>query len=306
MPPYSDLKGITQFGHSELSEQLKANLIEFFKWGTLGIGAFSNVRLPGSGASGWGNYHRLRLVNEPNYTAGRVWEGARQDWVWESGINYGIQPIAISGVYINGTLHGTGYKINYPLGRVVFDSPIPTTSIVTMEYSYRFYHFMGSDVPWFREMQHRSFRADDAHFLQVASGDWNILSQNRVQLPAVVVEVVPRREFRGMQLGGGQWVNQDVLFHIYAEHPWDRDKLVDIISYQNDRTILSFNKNTMVYPLDFNGSIRNGAVVYPNLVSGYFWKKIFIHDMTTQEATSRPPLFRAIVRGSFELDFPEI
>ncbi len=160
-----------------------------------------------------------------------------------------------------------------------------------------------------------SYRVDDPQFTQFGSGVWAVLSQNRIQLPAVIVETVPRRTFTPMQLGGGQWVKTDVLFHILAETTWDRDKLMDIISFQKEKTLLSFDKNAMTdanrFPLDYQGSIASGAMVYPDLVKmsgdgGFYWKKIFVKDMLTQESSSLPPLFRAVVRGTFEIDYPEI
>jgi len=320
MLEYTKFKGITQIGNSTVCEQLKANLTTFYNWGMLEIGGFTNVSIPESGAFG-GNFHKLRLVEDPNYTKGRVWETARQKLVYESGMDYAYSPIQISGVYVNNTFYpitGTGtyeHKISYPLGRVIFTSAIPATSTVYMEYSFKYANFYTSDVPWFKEVMFNSYRVDDPNFLQYGSGVWSTLGQNRVQLPAVIVETVPRRDFIPLQIGGGQWLRQDVLFHILAENTWDRDKLIDIITYQNDRTILSFDKNLVAtadkFPLDYEGSLRSGAMIYPDLIKssgegGFFWKKIFIKDMRTQEALSVSPLFRAVVRGTFEIDFPEI
>lgn len=320
MPSYTTLKGITEIGDSTLCEQLKANLVEFFNWGILGIGGFTNVNRSSLGGYG-GSPAQLRLVNEKNYETGQVWEAHRQDWVWESGVEYPYQPIGISGVYVNNTFYPastTGvysHHINYPQGRVIFETAIASGSTVEINYSYRSVSFYTSDAPWFKEIMFNSYRVDDPHFMQHSSGAWSTLAQNRIQLPAVIVETVPRRTFTPMQLGGGQWVNQDVLFHILAENAWDRDKLLDIITYQKDRTILSFDKNAMVdankFPLDYEGSVASGAMVYPDLVKssgegGFFWKKIFIKNMQTQEAASTPPLFRAAARGTFEIDFPEI
>lgn len=319
MPNYTKLKGITEIGESTLCDQLKSNLVQFFNWATLEAGGFSNATRITS--TPYASPAQLRPADDPNFTDGRVWEGSRHDWVWESGLEYTYQPIQISGVYVNNTFYSSGttgayaHKIDYPNGRVIFDNSVSVTGTVEVNHSYRYFTFYTSDTPWFKEVLFNSYRTDDAQFLQRSSGVWDVLSQNRIQLPAVIVETVPRRELRPYQIGGGQWVTQDVLFHILSENTWDRDKLIDIITYQKDRTLLSFDKNAMVdndkFPLDYNGSLRTGALCYPDLVKssgdgGYFWKKIFIKNMTTQESASHPPLFRAVVRGSFEIDFPEI
>jgi hypothetical protein len=320
MPEYTSLKGITQIGNSTLCDQLKANLVEFFNWGMLGIGAFTNVTRSSEGAYG-ASPAQLRLVEDKNYTIGQVWESHRQDWVWQSGVDYAYQPIQISGVYVNNTFYSSSttgtyeHTVNYPLGRVVFTNPIPTGSTVEVNYSYRDVSFYTSDAPWFKEVLFNSYRVDDPQFTQYGSGVWTTLAQNRIQLPAVVVETVPRRTLIPMQLGGGQWVKQDVLFHVLTETPWDRDKLLDILTYQKEKTILSFDKNAMAdanrFPLDYQGSIASGAMCYPDLIKypedgGFYWKKILFEDMQAQDAPSMPPLYRAVVRGSFRIDFPEI
>lgn len=320
MPSYTTLKGVTEIGHSTCCEQLKANLVEFFNWGFLGIGGFTNVSR-GTAAPYGGFSAQLRPVSDKNYDLGQVWEGHRQNWVWESGVEYPYQPIQISGVYVNGTFYPSNtsgvyaHHINYPNGQVVFDDAISTTSTVEVNYSYRYVNFYTSDAPWFKEVMFNSYRVDDPQFSQYASGVWTILAQNRVQLPAVIVETVPRRTLTPMQIGGGQWLKQDVLFHVLSENTWDRDKLLDIVTYQKEKTLLSFDKNAMAdanrFPLDSNGSVASGAMVYPDLVKptgegGFFWKKVFIKEMTTQEAPSNPPMYRALVRGTFEIDFPEI
>lgn len=320
MPEYTRFKGVTEIGDSTCCDQLKANLVKFFEWGLLGIGGFTNVTINSSGAYD-GDASVLRYVDDPNYSSGQVWEGHRNDWVWESGVEYDYQPITVSGVVVNNTFYSSGttgayaHKVDYPLGRIIFDDPLPTGSVVKAQYSYRYASFYTSDAPWFKEVMFNSYRVDDEHFLQNGSGVWSTLSQNRVQLPAVIVETVPRRNLTPYQIGGGHWVQQDVLFHIISEEPWNRDKLLDIITYQKEKTILSFDKNRMAeedsFPLDYDGSLRSGAMMYPDLVKssgegGFFWKKIFFKNMTSQESTSVPPLYRAIVRGTFEIDFPEL
>ena len=129
-------QSVSHVGNTLLNSELEGNLKGFLDWGMLGIGGWFNVEIPTLGAWG-GQFDQLRLVDDPSYTRGQVWETARKDWVWETGTPYtGGDPIAISGIYINSTLYGTGdatygHHYNYPLGRVVFDSAIPITSTVT-------------------------------------------------------------------------------------------------------------------------------------------------------------------------------
>jgi hypothetical protein len=303
-PNYVKLKGITHAGELTLSEQLPANIVAFFDYALLEVGAFFNVNIPTSGAFG-GNQHRLRLVSDPNFDTGCVWEGFRQNWV--------------SGVYVNGTFYPkstTGaysHYIDYPHGRVVFLSPISTSSTVTCEYSYRWFNFSIDEIPWFRQIQFNSLRLDSEHFLQVGSGDWNILSQNRVQLPAVVVEASPNRKLVPKQIGGGQKIYNEVLFHIFAETPWEKQKLVDWITYQNEKSINTFNLNLMAEQdksqLTASGTIHPSGYLYPELVaptSDVVWRKATFLDMTGFAEEAAPPLYRATVRSTVWLDFPEL
>lgn len=309
-------KGITHIGHSTLSEQLVANLISFHSWAFLELGGWTNV-YRGSMSPYGVDQSKLRLVDDPNYALGRVWESI-PNWVWETGLDLSHQPISISGVYVNNNFYPSNvtgtfeHKISYPLGRVIFNSPLPSSSNVQVEYSYRYCSFYPCDVPWFREFSTLSLRLDHPHFNQVSKGVFDILSTNRVSLPCVIVEPVPRRVLRPYQLGGGQWVTQDVLYHIYSNNSWDANKIADILSMQKERTLYSFDKNRLFpnhFPLNFDGSLRSGAMMYPQMVDPtgqFFWKKIYTKDISLQESLKYSSLYSVIIRTSYEIDFWEI
>jgi hypothetical protein len=307
-PDYTKLKGFIDIGKSLIMDQLSDNLIMFFNWSLLNVGAFTNISRSDT-LNPFGDRSKLRLVEEPNYVAGRVWEGFQGNWVWESGLYYPILPF-VPAIYVNNTLVTTGFKINYPLGRVIFDAPLLTNSVVEAKFSVRRYNFYPSNVPWFKQILFASYLANDPHFLETAQGKWaDILGQNRITLPAVVVEVSPRRNMRGLQLGGGHWVDIDVLFHIFAEDSWDRDKLIDIISMQREKTIILFDKNALLaaddYPLNDYGDVKTTAKMYPTLLEDYSWKRCFFKEVMPQDVLSIPPLFRGVARLTCEIDFPE-
>ena len=321
MPSSTSLKGFDNIGQSLLNEQLEHNLIEFFDWSLLGKGGFFNVLIPTSGAFS-GDQSRLRFVDTPNFTDGQVWEGFRKNWVWESGVEHPIQPIAISGVTVDSVFHPastTGafaHYVDYPNGRVVFDSPITTSSVVQAEYSYKWINFYSPDVPGFQELMFESFRIDSPDFLRQTQGAWAaVLGQNRIPLPAVFVEVVPTMTAKGLQLGGGQIVNQDVLFHIFAESSWIRNNLINVINFQQSKTIVLFDRNLLrsqdAYPLDFRGALRPNATTYPTWIQptglgGFFWHKAFFLNVRPQEQESPQRLYRGVVRATMEVVLPEV
>lgn len=313
------LKGVSEAGNALLSEQIRDNVIEFFNWGLLGVGAYFSVRR-GTTAPYGSDPARLRPVVDENFSNGQVWESYRNDWVWQTGIYYHTQPIDVSGVWVNGLFHSKdsngpySHVINYPEGRIVFHNPISTTSAVTAEYSYRMFKFDSDNSLWYKQLQTSSMRVDDANFL-AGSGDWGILASARVQLPAVIVEIPSARTYRPLEMGGGQIARQAVDFQIIAESSWDKDSLVDIISYQNDRTIWLFNKNYVrdndMFPIGVSGERRENARMYPTLVSesglgGAAWRKMTILDATARPARSIPGLFTATVRYITEVDMHDI
>jgi len=314
---YTKFKGIKFVGRSSLETQIEQNLNFFLNWGFLGIGSFFNVDdFPESGVYG-GTFNDLRLVNDPNYTDGQVWESPRSNWVWETGVHHSTQPIEVSGAYVNNvfrTISETGqfnHYVNHPLGRIVFDTAIDTSSNVKVRYSYKWVNVIDSDNPWFKELQFGSLRPDDTHFNQKGSGAWDQLANNRLQLPAVVIEAGGRRTFQGYQLGGGQWVRTDIFFHVFAEHKWERNQIVDTLSLQSDKTIFFFDVNAVEnatgWPLDVNGSLETNANMYPDFVGhpndgGFRWGRARFNDTSVQSAGQiNTHLFGGVVKTTIEV-----
>lgn len=266
----NNFKGYSNIGEPSVTEVIEDNIVEYINWGFLQLGAFFNIDIPSSGAYG-GNRHRLRYVNDPRYTNGQVWEAYRQNWVWESGLSTSEQPVAISGIFVDGSFlpKGSGYHINYKNGQVVFDTAIATTSNVQLEYSHKWINTVNaSNIPWFRKGQTRSFRVDDSSYI-VNSGVWNDLAENRIQFPTVAVEMVGK-VYQGYQLGGYQYARTDVVLHIIAEDHRTAKKLASVLAEQNESDIYLFDTGKMAddnrFPLDYRGEIASGALCYPNLV----------------------------------------
>ena len=313
--PYTKFNKVSHIGNTLLSSEIENNMKWFLDWAFLGIGVWSYVTMPTSGAFG-GTFDTLRLVNDPSYSNGQVWEGARKDWVWETGSSYeGHDPIQISGVYVNGVLKGTGdatygHHYNYPLGRVVFDNHISTSDTVKVEYSYRNVQvYVADEAPWWDELQYNSLRVDDAYYSSTGSGSWGILANHRVQMPAIVLETVPRRRFKPYQLGDtSQFVQQDIVFHIVGENRWWRNQLVDILSYQIDSQVWLFKTDTLIesgaYPLDYRGMKVASPLNYNNVVNTPQYRYLLARmtDMSITEMESYDArLHEGTVRATLEV-----
>jgi hypothetical protein len=295
--------GMEKATDSSLSEILLDNFVNFYDWGLLDQGGFYTISVPQSGIYG-GDRHKLRLVDTPNYTAGQVWEGYRQNWVWEGDGNIdGViqQPIDVSGVFVNNTFYANDnetkpFHIDYPLGRVIFENPEPSTSSVHIEYSHKRVQVLPAEgVSWFRQLQQNSFR-NESDFQVQGSGGWVRLGQTRVQLPAIAIEVVPAQETKGYQLGGGQWVRTDIVFYVMSENHWETVNLIDTIVNQNDRTLELFDTTKVsvsgVAPFTFeNGKERElrgharASGLYPHLVDNFPYRKCFIYNSRGENVT---------------------
>jgi hypothetical protein len=312
---YLKLRGLYHIQDSQHTTQLENNLKMFFDWALLSAGAWIDVNINTTNAFG-GDPSSLRKVNDPSFTSGRVWAGDRKDWIWETGISYVDKsnvmhsPIAISGVYVSGSFSSSSgsypHYIDYPNGRVVFDTAINGPVQVARSQKY-VQVYTANNAPWFQELQYGSLRIDDSTFTISASGQWNMLEKQRVQMPAVIIEVVPRREFEGYEQGNNSlWSRQDVLIHILAETKWDRDKLTDVFSVQQHKNIWLYDINSVLasgdYPLDQRGTLVNNTN-YPDFVSptGYRTQTAYILKSVTQDITSyNPKLFRGVVRWTIE------
>lgn len=299
--PHTRLANLNNAQDSTLSNILLDNFVYFYDWGFLDRGSFYNIKIPQSGIYG-GDRHKLRSANDPNYNDGQVWEAYRKNWVWESGISATTQqPIKISGVFINNTFYATGnitkpFYIDYTNGRVVFDTAISTTSTVQLEYSHKWVEVVPAEgVSFFREIQQGSFRNEEG-FQVSNSGGWAQIGETRLQLPAVAVEVLPPKSLQGYQLGGGQLVNNDIVFYVMSENHWECLNLMDAIVYQNDRNIHLFDTTQAaisgVLPFNYRNELNGNALpsgLYPNLVDDFFYRKCYIYNSKANEVTQLSP-----------------
>ena len=328
------LNKINNMGDSTLLSILEDNIIEFFDWAFLDKGGFFNISIPTSGHYG-GDKHQLRLVDDPRYTKGQVWEGFRSNWVWQSGLSGDTQPLVtqnwespgISGVFVNGGFYASGHSvyghyIDYPRGRVIFDSALPATDAITAEFSYKWVSVVPADERFFREIQFRSQRAD-GDFTYTGSGDYSQLADNRLQLPVLAVETTNTRTLQPFALGAlTHFVNTDVVFHVLAEDSYTRDKLLDMVSFQDEKTIYMFDSDRIgrnnAFPLDYRGSVKPSGLRYPDLVKasghetgsiekkGYRWNvadgKLTFQNARIQEGNAiSPNLHHGVVRLSAEV-----
>lgn len=176
---------------------------------------------------------------------------------------------------------GSGYRMDFTNGRVIFNNAIPETSVVSMDYSYRWLNVKPAEgVPFFRHVQQRSFRLDENYFS--SSGNWVQLGSTRVQLPAVFIECPIKTTYRPQQLGGGQYAQTTLTAHVMSENFSSCNDILNIISYQNDRDIILYDPNGVYnsgdFALNYRGDLVNNDKDYKYLVDNYPYGQCKIYD----------------------------
>ena len=313
MPDYLNLKGFNTIFDSTLNNELQDNIVEFLYWGLLEKGNFFSIAKDQQSSRGQ-DYSQLSVSKNTNFASGKAWEGFRKNWVWQSGVSYTPPPLVstdpdhpgVSGVYVDDTFYpndttGTyAHKIDHFNGRVVFDNPIPTTSKVQAEFSYKYVNIIYADnVPFLRELQRKTLDQTNPSTVVLPA-------EMRIQLPAIAIEIIPRRTMQGYQLGGGQYVRTDVIFHCIAEDAYTRNKLVDMVSMQNDKTIFTFDSNAVAaankFPRDNFGFLVANALRYPDMIEDYPEHRLRFYNSIVQNMdTVNTNFYAGIVRTTTEI-----
>jgi hypothetical protein len=307
----SCFKGIDNISQDLLLNILEANFKMYLDWSFLKIGSWINAEKPNNTIYDKNSHYKLIPVNDISYNDGQIWQGIRKDWVWETNIDYSsVSPIVISDISINNTIipKNGNFIVNYPDGLVIFNNPIPTSSVVELNYSYRFVQvYRASESPWFNLIQYSSFNTANEDIKQINTGEWAIGSHHRIQLPCIIIESIPRSRSRPYELGNSLlWLEQDLVFYVLAENKNDRNKLLDIIRLQQDSTLQLFDTNKVAqndaFPLDYNGDIKSTPLMYPNLIDQYSWRKCFIKNVNLVELDSKHTNFhQGAARATLEI-----
>lgn len=291
-----NLKGFNSVHEPTISNEILDSIVEFFDWGLLQKGNYFNVLLGELDRRG-NDVSKLKLSDSKAFTKGSAWEGLHPNWVWQSGISYWPNPVQISGIYVDNNFlplnsPSNPYYIDYYNGRVVFSTPIPTTSKVQVEHSYK----------WITVDYANSFDG----IKSIRSDEETLPPELTIRLPTIAVEIVSRNKMTGYELGGGQLVETMVLFHCIAKDEPTRNRMVDIVSYQNEKSIFTFNSVKMAqenaFPLNYRGTPVSNALNFRDLVSKYPRYKLRFSNIKTgdmkMEANS---LFGATVKLDVEL-----
>lgn len=295
------------FGGFTLTDQLQYNLKFFLDHNFLVHGGYDVISLDLET-----NFSQdesvLQTKFDRRYENGRVWEGAGKEWVWESGIvpfNSGaIVPSRVSGVYVDSVFYekdiaGTfSHHIDYGNGRIIFDHPQSPTTNIRAEYSRRSVHVGFADDEEFRLLMMESLE----EFLQDTAPSGTPSREHQVWLPSVFIEVDDGSQV-GLQLGGGQIKKRRIIFHIFADKPYERNLLMDFIDFQSRKAFFMADLESITWPFDQFGDVVNGTTNWEDLTDSNPWKKLRIMDGKSKKINSlNTNLFRARVEFLIEVD----
>ena len=316
-------KGVTAFQKDNISNTLMLGVQDFLSWGFLNVGAFQNITRAPAVSGSFSDAHaryRLRNSDDPSYEEGQVWEGFRSDWVWESGVSYDdTKPIQVSGVWVNNNFYlpndsTYSHFVDYPNGRIIFDYGIPAGNKVEANFTHRTVGITMASEDYIQELMFNSYDIEDLNsYLISSSGTRSQLGNRRLQLPIIALEMANSPAREGYQLGGGDIVYTDILFHIFSDDEFEKNNLKDVILNQSSKSIHLINRTLMKqnkkYPLqlDRNGTPVKNAKVYTDLIKesgegGFRWRNARFDKVT---CTDMPPvnswLHRATVRATFSI-----
>lgn len=309
----STFQHVTDIGEKLPISCIEDNMKSFLDWGFLNIGAFINVASSSSGISG-GTFNQLKPVTDPSLPSTTVWSSPRKDWVYETEIAYtGSNPIPISGIYINNNFipgptgtSGIPYRIDYNSGQIIFESPKPPSSNITLNYSYRYVQvYKANESVWWKELQDQSYNPKNFN----SNPDFNIMANHKVQLPAIIIETISRTSQTPYQLGTTEnIIGQDVLLHVFTENPVQRNNIINILLLQKDKESFLYDINKVIknnaFGLNYRGEKNNNALNYSELIDNYKYKLFYIDNAVTSELnTLSSSLYNGIVRWSLKI-FP--
>lgn len=244
---------------------------------------------------------RLFYVEDESFQTGSVWQSYFKNWVHESGIvptDSGIAPpILPSGIVLNGTFFpqssgSPGYSgvyahnFDFPNGRVLFSSPIPTGSTVSVAFSHKHVSVEFADT---QEAESRDLIVETAFKDNPSQTGVIVLPpKNSVILPAIFISMTSRTN-NAYELGSASNVAElRGAFSIWSRDSYTKDGVEDLIEQQEHTVLLGIDFNTAPQPLTYLGD-KNGSFTSYDVLTDewgeHFYKRIYIDELNQVTVT---------------------
>lgn len=237
----------------------------------------------------------LSVDDKGNTQSGQVWQSAFKNWVYESGIPVSVSgvpaPIVASGVTVDGAFYpeattsgAFAHYIDYPNGRVIFASPISTSSVVQGEFSFKEVTVDFADKFDNERMDLITESAFKDNPQQTGVQNYP-LERNRT-LPAIWIDLNSRTS-KGYELGSASLIADFLgVLHIWARDSFVLDIVEDILDDAQHEVLIGINFNTAPFPLLSNGR-RNpawpGYATQAQLWQPWTWRRIYLDEIKSKK-----------------------
>ena len=203
------------------------------------------------------------VLAEGGYLAGQVWQSLYRNWTYQNPpalnpsvvLNHWPNAFRASGVYVDGAFRLENdaiypHSVDHINGRIIFDSPITDfNKLIHADFTYKTVQILNS-----REFNNQlRFGALEQQYktnpftagqLVYPSGNVKI-----APLPIIFIEDMGR-SFGEYQLGDRSLIARDELVcEIWALDESTRDNLIDLVSFQQRKSIPIINYNIAPFPL---------------------------------------------------------
>ena len=307
-----NIQGMNFYGDNTLEDIVLDNIKEYFRYGLLEVGAYINIDKDQTDRNGNDISRLFPVSNRPGVTDGTIYKSRKDDWVWESNITLkasgGSEPYVPSGIYVNNVFYATGtdvsgigYILDFRQGRVVFDSALPSGSIVQCPHTERYVSVYDSDSYEGRELVRQ--------WQDVATNSSGTIDSfgAKAYMPCIILELANYRTIKGLQIGSrAKVVNANLELNIFADSPANRKRLTDICYLLENQAFNLFDVNTIPSPLNNNGELINPDSDWKTLSTDYRIDQDiarFAQNARVQKIRSGiVPIFRSRVRISLEID----
>jgi len=225
----------------------------------------------------------------------KVFQSPFKNWVYEDGIPSSVSgiapPVVASGVTVNGTFYlqtttsGTfAHNIDFPNGRIIFDTPLAGTPAVQAVFSYKTVLVDGANV---FENERKPVLFETAFKDNPRETGVLIYPDPAARvLPAVFIDFTSRQN-SGYELGTRNPVKDFFgVLHIWGRDEYIRDLIEDVISDEFRQVLLGIDFNIAPDPLLAFGAKNPNYAGYSTLAQQwgtFFWRRIYIEDVSPRK-----------------------
>jgi hypothetical protein len=238
---------------------------------------------------------------EPDFISSlpnKVFQSAFKNWVYESGISLvdsgATPPVIASGVTVDGTFYSTAttsgtyaHSIDFPNGRIIFDSPLAGSPIVQSSFSYK--EIFVGNANLFKNEQRPALIETSYKDNPAITGVAVYPSVESYTLPGVFIDVLSR-ENSPYELGTRAAIKDYFgVFHIWARDDFILDDIEEVICDKHREVLVGINFNSAPDPLLINGVPNPDFTTYDDLATvwgPHFWRRIYLENLTSNKDKS--------------------